>query len=70
LPENDSKVEDYTSDVEGHDVDYSKRNQDALMTEPFHKLIRSGDIESCSLFDPAVWNGFEKGDDRIANQKP
>lgn len=31
-------------------------------TDPFHKLIRAGDIESCSLFDPAVWDGFQHED--------
>lgn len=30
--------------------------------EAFHKLVRLSDIESCSLFDPAVWDGFHNED--------
>jgi len=49
----------------GEAVSKSPRLQDMknlIGAEAFHKLIRRSDIESCSLFDPAVWDGFQHED--------
>lgn len=43
--------------------DNTQRNKAAADT--FHKLIRAGDIESCSLFDTAAWDGFQNSDPSV-----
>ena len=57
-----------TSSAVVNDSESVQSQHNKTKIDAFHKLIRAGDIESCSVFDIAVWDGFQISDPPAARQ--